>query len=78
MPADSTVAARPGGHRRIPAALYATAGNYLPVLAAVGGLCLLAAAGILARASTPPPADHAGVRPSRTATGTDNAYISNP
>jgi hypothetical protein len=60
------------------AALYATAGNYLPVLAAVGGLCLLAAAGILARASTPPRADHAGVRPSRTATGTDSAYISNP
>jgi predicted MFS family arabinose efflux permease len=47
------------------AALYTGANGYLPVLAAVGGLCLLAAAGILTRASTPPLVQ-AAVAPSRT------------
>lgn len=37
------------------AALYTAAGNYRPVLVTVSGLCLLAAAGILTRAGTPPP-----------------------
>ncbi|WP_433371991.1 MFS transporter [Actinoplanes sp. CA-142083] len=35
------------------AALYTGTGGYLPVLVTVGGLCLLAAAGILAQAGTP-------------------------
>ncbi|WP_238005573.1 MFS transporter [Dactylosporangium sp. AC04546] len=38
------------------AALYTVAGGYVPVLAVIGGMCLVAAAGILARAGTPPPA----------------------
>ncbi len=37
------------------AALFTVTGNYNLVLAAVGSACLLAAAGILARANTPPP-----------------------
>ena len=37
------------------AALYTATGSYLPVLAAIGGLCLLAAAGIVSHASTPFP-----------------------
>jgi hypothetical protein len=55
------------------AALYTLTGGYLPVLATVSGLCVLAAVGILARAAAPfAGADHAGnERPSRTATGTD-------
>ena len=59
---------------------YTTAG-YRPVLAAVAGLCLLSAAGILARAraGVPGPDGQAvAVRPSRTATGTDNTYITKP
>ncbi|MFC7279325.1 MFS transporter [Paractinoplanes rhizophilus] len=35
------------------AVLYTSAGSYVPVLVTVGGLCLLAALGILARASSP-------------------------
>jgi hypothetical protein len=35
------------------AVLYTSAGSHLPVLVTVGGLCLLAALGILARASSP-------------------------
>jgi MFS family permease len=50
------------------AVLYTTAGSYLPVLAIIGGLCLLAALGILARASTPfSGAGHEATRPSRKA-----------
>ncbi|MFI5891101.1 MFS transporter [Actinoplanes sp. NPDC051513] len=55
------------------AALYAASGGYLPVLVVVGGLCLVAAAGILARASTPSPEIQGAARPSRTATGGDRA-----
>ena len=63
----------------VAATIYTTTGDYRPVLVTVGGLSLLAAVGILARAATPPPADHtAATRPSRTATGTDNTYITKP
>jgi hypothetical protein len=37
------------------AALYTATGGYLPVLAAIGAAGLVATAGILARAGTPPP-----------------------
>jgi MFS family permease len=61
------------------AALYTTTGDYRPVLLTVGGLSLLAATGILARAGTPSPAGQTvAARPSRTATGTDNTYITKP
>ena len=61
------------------ATLYTTTGDYRPVLVTVGALCLLAAIGILARTATPSPADQvAAARPSRTATGTDSTYITNP
>ena len=61
------------------ATLYTAAGDYRPVLVTVGGLCLLAAAGILARAGTPAPAGQTvEVRPSRTATNTDSTYITKP
>jgi predicted MFS family arabinose efflux permease len=51
------------------ATLYTATGDYRPVLLTVGGLSLLAAAGILARAATPAPADHpVAARPSRAAT----------
>jgi MFS family permease len=45
------------------AAVYALTGGYLPVLATVGGLCLLAAAGMSARAAAPSPAARVRVRP---------------
>jgi MFS family permease len=52
------------------AALYIHTGSYVPVLATVGGAGLIAAAGILARATTPPPDAHtAEARPSHTAAG---------
>ena len=60
------------------AALYTATGGYRPVLVAVGGLCLLAAAGILARAGTPPPGQPVAARPGRTTTGTDSRHITNP
>ncbi|WP_433305047.1 MFS transporter [Actinoplanes sp. CA-030573] len=41
------------------AALHTTTGSYRPVLATVGGLCLLAAVGIVARANAPLPAARA-------------------
>jgi hypothetical protein len=45
------------------AALYTTANSYLPVIAAVGGLLVLAAIGILVRASAPSPAVRTAVQP---------------
>jgi hypothetical protein len=61
------------------ATLYTATGDYRQVLVTVGGLCLLATAGILARAGSPAPAGQAvAVRPSRTATGTDSTYITKP
>jgi len=59
------------------------AGGYLPVLAAIGAACLIAAVGIVARAAspTPVPADQltgAAVLASSSATGTDSPYISKP
>jgi hypothetical protein len=62
------------------AAALTALGGYPPVLAAITGLCLIASAGILARARTPSPvADQTvAVRPSHTATGTDSTYITKP
>ncbi|MEU0557543.1 MFS transporter [Dactylosporangium sp. NPDC006015] len=61
------------------AAALHTAGGYVPVLTAVSAACLIAAAGIVVKASTPSPVPHASAaRATVTATGTDNAYITKP
>nr|BFE76140.1 hypothetical protein GCM10020092_094410 [Actinoplanes digitatis] len=62
--------------------LYAAVG-YPPVLAVIGAACLVAAVGIVARATspTPVPADQltgAAVLAGSSAAGTDSAYISKP
>ncbi len=50
------------------AGLLSLTGGYPPILAAVGGACLIAATGILARARTPaPPANASPTGPSRSA-----------
>lgn len=64
------------------AGLYAAVG-YPPVLAVIGAACLVAAVGIVARATspTPVPADQltgAAVLAGSSAAGTDSAYISKP
>jgi MFS family permease len=60
------------------AALTAISG-YPPVLITIGGLCLLAGAGIRARAGTPSPIGHAeAVPPSQAAPATDTAYVTGP
>jgi MFS family permease len=57
------------------AALYTATGDYRPVLITVGGLCLLAAAGITARAGTPLRSGQPlAVQP----TGTDSTYLTQP
>jgi predicted MFS family arabinose efflux permease len=61
------------------AAVLTTIGGYPPVLITIGGLCLLASAGIRARASTASPVGHADMVPlgqTRPATGT--AFTTRP
>jgi MFS family permease len=60
-----------------------TADGYSPVLAVIGAACVVAAVGIVARATspTPVPTDQltgAAVHTSSSATGTDSPYVSKP